>query len=70
MRRLRVDGLRLGALRCAYLQVVCGCGHTGEVPVAALLERHSRMARVRDALGASRCSRCGGQDIRAVYASG
>ena len=66
--RLRVDGLCLDAVGCAFLQVVCDCGHTGEVPVAALRERYGRAARIRDALGATRCSRCGGRAIKAVYA--
>ena len=66
--RLRVGGLRLDALDCAFLQVECACGHTGEVAVAALRERYGRAVRVRDALGTIRCSRCGQKTIRRVYA--
>ena len=66
--RLRVGGKRLDALDCAYVQVVCDCGHSGEIPVAALMERYGRASRVRDALCATRCSRCGAQTIRRVYA--
>ena len=66
--RLRVGGLRLDALTCAFLQVECACGHVGEVPVAPLQQRYGRASRVRDALGAIRCSRCGEQTIRRVYA--
>ena len=66
--RLRVGGLRLDALDCAFVQIVCACGHTGEVAVAALQDRHTRGTRVRDALGSIRCSRCGQKTIRRVYA--
>ncbi len=66
--RLRVDGLRLDALDCAFLQLVCDCGHVGEVPVAPLIRRHGRAVRVRDALGAVRCSRCNERAIRRVFA--
>ncbi|WP_420012994.1 hypothetical protein [Tateyamaria sp.] len=68
MPRLRVGGLRLDALECAVVQVVCKCGHVGEVPVVPLIERHGRAARVRDALGAVRCSRCLQQTIHRVFA--
>ena len=65
---LRVGGLRLDALDCAFVQVVCNCGHVGEVPVAPLVERYGRAVRVRDALGAVRCSRCQKQTVRKVFA--
>lgn len=68
MPRLRVGGKRLDALDCALIQVVCKCGHTGEIPVAPLLERYGRATRVREALGSIRCSRCQKQDIRRIYA--
>ena len=68
MARLRVGGKRLDALDCTFVEVVCACGHSGEVPVAALIERYGRATRVRDALCAIRCSRCNKQRIRRVYA--
>ena len=68
MPRLRVDGLRLDALDCAFLQVECTCGHVGEVPVAPLIARHGRAVRVRDSLGTVRCSSCRKQAIHRVYA--
>ena len=68
MPRLRVDGLRLDTLDCAFVQVICDCGHVGEVPVAPLVARYGRAVRVRDALGAVRCSRCSKQTIRKVFA--
>jgi len=68
MTRGRVDGRRLDTLHCALIQVICACGHTGEVPVQPLVQRHGRATRVREALGSVRCSRCGGSNIRQVHA--
>lgn len=65
-KHLKVDGLRLDMLDCAFLQVECTCGHVGKVPVAPLVSRFGRATRVREALHATRCSRCDKQKIRKV----
>lgn len=65
-RHWRLDGRRLGLLGSTTLQVRCGCGHSGLVPVAELLTRHGRDARVRNAVELMRCRSCGGSDLEEV----
>lgn len=62
----RLDGRRLGLLGSTMLQVRCSCGHSGLVPVAELMTRHGRDARVRDAVASMRCRNCDGLDIEEV----
>lgn len=63
---LRLEGRRLGRLGGGSLRVVCGCGHSGDVPVAALVARHGEEARVRDAVASMRCGACGAQRVAEV----
>ena len=63
---MRCDGRRLGRLRGGSLRIVCECGHSGDVPVTALVARHGEEARVRDAVASIRCGACGRQAIRDV----
>ncbi|MXY33649.1 MAG: hypothetical protein F4Y60_06085 [Boseongicola sp. SB0664_bin_43] len=65
-RTWRLDGRRLGLLGSTLLQVRCGCGHSGVVPVAELMSRHGRDARVRDAVASMRCGSCGSLDLAEV----
>ncbi|MXY34347.1 MAG: hypothetical protein F4Y60_09715 [Boseongicola sp. SB0664_bin_43] len=62
----RLDGRRLGLLGSTTLQVRCSCGHSGAVPVAELMSRHGRDARVRDAVASMRCGSCGSRDLEEV----
>ena len=66
-RLLRLDGRRLGLLGGTTLQVECRCGHSGHVPVADLVARHGRDARVRDVVATMRCASCGGRHIKEVH---
>ena len=63
---LRLEGRRLGRLRGGSLRITCGCGHSGDVPVLALVSRHGQEARVGDAVASMRCSACGGRRIREI----
>ena len=63
---LRLEGRRLGRLRGGTLRITCGCGHSGDVPVAALVARHGEDARVRDAVDSMRCSGCGARRVQEV----
>ena len=63
---LRLDGRRLGRLRGGSLRITCECGHSGDVPVLALVSRHGQEARVGDAVASMRCSACGGRRIRGI----
>ena len=63
---LRLDGRRLGRLRGGSLRITCGCGHSGDVPVLALVSRHGQEARVGDAVDSMRCSACGARRIREI----
>ena len=63
---LRLVGRRLGHLRGDMLRITCGCGHSGDVPVSALVDRHGEEARVQDSIALMRCSACGARRIRAV----
>ncbi|MYE10368.1 MAG: hypothetical protein F4X99_01630 [Gammaproteobacteria bacterium] len=63
---LRLEGRRLGRLRGGSLRILCVCGHSGDVPVAALVARHGEEARVRDAVAAMRCGACGAQRVAEV----
>ncbi|MXW86413.1 MAG: hypothetical protein F4Z55_11120 [Boseongicola sp. SB0667_bin_21] len=65
-RAIRCDGRRLGRLRGGRLRITCGCGHSGEVPVLALVARHGEETRVRDAVASMRCGRCGAQRVQEV----
>ena len=65
-RELRLEGRRLGRLRGGTLRITCGCGHSGDVPVAALVARHGEDARVRDAVDSMRCSGCGARRIKEI----
>ncbi len=65
-RELRLDGRRLGRLRGGKIRITCGCGHSGDVPVAALVARHGDEVRVRDATASMRCGNCGGRRIQEV----
>ena len=65
-RELRLEGRRLGRLRGGSLRITCGCGHSGDVPVLALVSRHGQEARVGDAAASMRCSACGGRRIREI----
>lgn len=62
----RLDGRRLGLLGNTMLQVRCSCGHSGAASVAALVSRHGRGARVRDAVASMQCRSCGGRDLEEV----
>ena len=61
---LRLDGRRLGRLRGGKVRITCGCGHSGDVPVAALVARHGDEVRVRDATASMRCGNCGARRIK------
>ena len=61
---LRHEGRRLGSLGGGRLRITCGCGHSGDVPVAALVARHGEEARVRDAVASMRCSNCGARRVQ------
>ena len=63
---LRLEGRRLGRLRGGTLRITCCCGHSGDVPVAALAARHGEDARVSDAIAAMRCSDCGARRVQEV----
>ena len=63
---LRLEGRRLGRLRGGTLRITCGCGHSGEVPVAALVAWHGEDARVRDAIATMRCSGCGARHVKGI----
>ena len=63
---LRLEGRRLGRLRGGTLRITCGCGHSGDVPVAALVAWHGEEARVRDAVATMRCSGCGARHVREI----
>ena len=63
---LRLEGRRLGRLRGGTLRITCGCGHSGDVPVAALVARHGEDARVCDAVDSMRCSGCGARRIKEI----
>ena len=63
---LRLEGRRLDRLRGGTLRITCGCGHWGDVPVAALVSRHGEDARVRDAVASMRCSGCGARRIKEI----
>ena len=63
---LRLEGRRLGRLGGGDLLITCVCGHSGGVPVAALVARHGEEARVHDAVAPMRCGTCGAQRIRKV----
>jgi len=63
---LRLEGRRLGSLRGCSLRILCGCGHSGNVPVAALVTRHGEEARIRDAVASMRCGACGAQRVAEV----
>ena len=65
-RELRLEGRRLGRLRGGTLRITCGCGHSGDVPVVALVARHGEDARVRDAIASMRCSGCGARRVQEV----
>ena len=63
---LRLDGRRLGSLRGGRLRITCICGHSGEVPVFALVTRHGKEARVSDAVASMRCGACAARRIQDV----
>ena len=63
---LRLEGRRLGRLRGGMLRITCGCGHSGDVPVAALAARHGEDARVCDAIATMRCSGCGARRVQEI----
>ena len=63
---LRLEGRRLSRLRGGTLRITCGCGHSGDVPVAALAARHGEDARVSDAIATMRCSGCGARRVQEV----
>lgn len=63
---LRLEGRRLGRLRGGTLRITCGCGHSGDVPVEALVARHGEDARVRGAIATMRCSGCGARRVQEV----
>ena len=63
---LRLEGRRLGLLGGGDLLITCVCGHSGDVPVGALVARHGEEARVHDAIASMRCGNCGAQRIREV----
>ena len=65
-RELRLEGRRLGGLRGGRLRITCSCGHSGEVPVLALVTRHGKGARVCDAVASMRCGACAAQRIQDV----
>jgi len=56
---LKVDGQRLVTLGTRWLRLTCECGHEGDIPVGQLVERYGLHARVREAITAVRCHRCG-----------
>lgn len=66
VREMRCEGQRLGHVRGGRLRIVCGCGHSGDVPVAALVARHGDEARVRDAVASMRCGFCGARRIQEI----
>ena len=63
---LCLEGRRLGRLRGGTLRITCGCGHSGDVPVAALVAWHGEDARVRDAIATMRCSGCGARHVEEI----
>ena len=65
-RELRLDGRRLGSLRGGRLRITCSCGHSGEVPVLALVTRHGKEARVGDAVASMRCGACAARRVQDV----
>ena len=65
-RELRLEGRRLGRLRGGTLRITCGCGHSGDVAVAALVARHGEDARVRDVIATMRCSGCGARRVQGI----
>ena len=66
-RLLRLDGRRLGLLGGTTLKVECRCGHSGQVPIAELVARHGREARVRDVVATMNCASCDGRHIKEVH---
>lgn len=63
---LRLEGRRLGRLGGGELRITCVCGHSGDVPVSALVARHGEEARIQDAVASMRCGSCGAQRIREI----
>jgi hypothetical protein len=63
---LCLDDVRLDLLSCETVTVTCRCGHTGTLPVAALMSRHGRAAKLRDAVAQARCTRCGKSEIARI----
>ena len=63
---LRLEGRRLGRLRGGTLRITCGCGHSGDVPVVALVAWHGEEARVRDAVATMRCNGCGARHVKEI----
>ena len=63
---MRCEGRRLGHFRGGRFRITCGCGHSGDVPVSALVARHGEDARVRDAAASMTCGACGARRIREV----
>ena len=63
---LRLEGRRLGRLQGGTLRITCGCGHSGDVPVLALVSRHGQEARVGDAVATMRCSGCGARRVKEI----
>ncbi len=63
---LRLEGRRLGRLRGGTLRITCACGHSGDVPVAALVAWHGEDTRVRDAVATMRCSGCGARHVKEI----
>ena len=63
---LRLEGRRLGRLRGGMLRITCECGHSGDVPVLALVSRYGQEARVGAAVAAMRCGACGARRIREI----
>ena len=63
---LHAGGMRLGHLAGRRLAVRCACGHEGVVAADLLIARHDPATRLRAALAALRCSRCGAGTIRSA----
>ncbi len=63
---MRCEGRRLGHFRGGTLRITCGCGHSGDVPVLALVSRHGQEARVGDAVATMRCSGCGARRVKEI----
>ena len=57
--KLEQSGTKLGTVRDHHLSIECSCGHSAQLAIADLLERHRPESTIRSLLVKMKCRKCG-----------